>query len=132
MLMNTLNDLRDQAYANAKSKGFHDAPKSVGDDVALILTELGEAYEDFRSGHAPNKVWYEDPSTGEKTSEALHTSSVTGLLILHKPCGVPSEMADVIVRILDFSGKHGIDIEKAVLEKMAFNRTRPHKHGKVL
>ena len=25
--------------------------------------------------------------------------------------------------------KHGIDIEKAVTEKMAFNESRPFKHG---
>jgi NTP pyrophosphatase (non-canonical NTP hydrolase) len=47
-----------------------------------------------------------------------------------KPCGIPSEMADVVIRVLHFCGKHGIDIEKAVIEKMAFNESRPHMHGK--
>jgi hypothetical protein len=49
-----------------------------------------------------------------------------------KPIGVPSEMADVIIRVLDFCGKHDIDIERAVNEKMAYNKTRPFKHGKTI
>jgi NTP pyrophosphatase (non-canonical NTP hydrolase) len=38
-------------------------------------------------------------------------------------------LADVIIRILHFSGKHGIDIEQAVREKMLYNESRPMKHG---
>jgi NTP pyrophosphatase (non-canonical NTP hydrolase) len=43
--------------------------------------------------------------------------------------GIPTEMADELIRVLHFCGKHGIDIEKAVIEKMAFNDSRPYKHG---
>jgi hypothetical protein len=50
-------------------------------------------------------------------------------VVLFKPCGIPSEIADVIIRALHFSGKHGIDIERAIAEKMAYNETRPYKHG---
>ena len=49
-----------------------------------------------------------------------------------KPCGIPSELADVVIRVLHFSGKHGVDIEAAVAEKMRFNDSRPYKHGKIL
>jgi hypothetical protein len=48
---------------------------------------------------------------------------------LRKPCGIPSEMADEIIRVLHFCGKHKIDIDKAVREKMAYNESRPMKHG---
>jgi hypothetical protein len=46
-----------------------------------------------------------------------------------KPAGIPIELADCIIRILHFSGKHGIDIAEAVREKMEYNETRPFKHG---
>lgn len=46
-----------------------------------------------------------------------------------KPVGVPSELADVIIRILDMCGYYDINIEEIILEKMAYNETRSHKHG---
>jgi len=50
-------------------------------------------------------------------------------IVLRKPCGIPSELADVIIRALHFSGKHSIDIGGAIGEKMNYNETRPYKHG---
>lgn len=46
-----------------------------------------------------------------------------------KPEGVPTEMADIIIRVLDAACAYGIDIDKAIAEKVAYNRTRPYKHG---
>lgn len=39
------------------------------------------------------------------------------------------ELADVLIRTFDLCGLMGLDLEKAVLEKMEHNKTRPHKHG---
>lgn len=41
------------------------------------------------------------------------------------------ELADAVIRILDICGTMGIDLEQAILNKMARNRERPVKHGKV-
>lgn len=46
-----------------------------------------------------------------------------------KPEGVPSELADTIIRILDMCGYYGIDIERILNEKMEYNHTRAHRHG---
>ena len=43
---------------------------------------------------------------------------------------IVSELADVIIRVGDLAGVYGIDLETAVVRKMNYNRTRPHKHGK--
>ena len=43
--------------------------------------------------------------------------------------GIPSELADVIIRVLDMCEHYGIDIEAALKEKHEFNKTRPYKHG---
>jgi NTP pyrophosphatase (non-canonical NTP hydrolase) len=133
--LNELNALRDAAYANAKEKGFYDTPTppSVGERIALMHSELSEALEDFRAGHAPNEMWYE--AKNEPGLPLCYPEQISGgfrnteSILLRKPCGIPSELADVIIRILDFSGAHNIDIGRAVEEKMAYNRTRPYKHG---
>jgi NTP pyrophosphatase (non-canonical NTP hydrolase) len=102
----TLNQLRDEAHRIAVEHGFKDA--SVGEDLMLMVTELAEAMEAFRENAPLAEMTYEPNG---------------------KPMGVPSEIADVIIRALHFCGKHGIDIEKAVEVKMAYNATRPFKHG---
>ena len=40
------------------------------------------------------------------------------------------EIADVYIRLGDLCGHLGIDIEKEIIKKMEFNKTRPYKHGK--
>jgi NTP pyrophosphatase (non-canonical NTP hydrolase) len=110
--MTTLNELRDEALRVAIEHGFTEA--TVLEDMALIVTEVAEAIEDYRACKSPTDVWYEHRPHGDK------------------PCGIPSEMADVVIRVLHFCGKHGIDIERAVAEKMSFNNSRPFRHGKTI
>ncbi len=45
---------------------------------------------------------------------------------------VPEELADVLIRVFDLCGSRDWDLEKAVLDKMAFNKTRPYRHGNKL
>jgi hypothetical protein len=138
-----LNELRDEALRIAVEHGFKDA--SIGEDVALLHSEASELLEDHRGGARPTRVWYEskasafdpnglplggDADEGQAKVVLRHREQmlVDGVPT-RKPCGIPSELADIIIRVLHFSGKHGIDIERAVYEKMAYNRTRPFKHG---
>jgi len=124
----TLNRLRDQATHIAHSHGFKDA--TVGEDIALMHSELSEALEDYREGASPKKVWYEErPAIKGTFAPILHDEQSEDPNIIYKPCGIPSEMADVIIRVLHFCGKHEIDIEAAIAEKMAYNDSRPYKHG---
>jgi NTP pyrophosphatase (non-canonical NTP hydrolase) len=39
------------------------------------------------------------------------------------------EFADVLIRVFDLCVARGYDLEKAVLDKMAFNKTRAYRHG---
>lgn len=107
----SINDIIRSAHSNASAKGFWDKPQTFGESIALIHSELSEALEDYRAGETPNELKYE--SNG-------------------KPIGIPSELADVIIRIADLCGYHDIDLEKAVADKMIYNETRPHMHGKIL
>lgn len=46
-----------------------------------------------------------------------------------KPVGLPSELADILIRVFDFAAQQRIDLDAAVVEKMEYNATRPHRHG---
>lgn len=136
-----LNVLRDEALRIAVEHGFTEA--TIGEDLMLIVTEVAEAMEDHRAGKKPDEVWYEEKEpawTSDKREVAVpvrrlamaapHIGDMSRPpLPLAKPCGVPSELADVLIRVFHFCGKHGIDIDKAVREKMAFNASRPMRHG---
>lgn len=102
-----LNELGKSAYDNAVEHGFYDTPPSVPERLCLIHSELSEALEDFRDG----KMDLEITDTG-------------------KPVGFPSELADALIRIVDFAHYKGIDLDEAVRVKMAYNATRPYKHGR--
>jgi hypothetical protein len=106
--MTTLNDLRDESFRIADEHGWHDEPRTFGEIVALLHSEVSESLEDFRHGHAPTEVWLEKSG---------------------KPCGIPIELVDVIIRIFDAAGVYGIDLDDAYRVKTAYNRTRPYRHG---
>ena len=103
-----LNELVKKAHRNAVEHGWHDDKRTFGELIALCHSELSEALEEHRTG-----VGY----TEEYTDPTL------------KPCGIPSELADVVIRIADMCGLYGIDLEAAIAKKMEYNRTRPYRHG---
>lgn len=106
--MNELNALRDEVFSINKSNGWHNEERSFGELIALVHSEASEALEDYRAGHPVNKVWY------EYKNEDGSIDKVSGFIrngVLGKPCGIPSELADVVIRILDICGLYGWDIE---------------------
>jgi NTP pyrophosphatase (non-canonical NTP hydrolase) len=48
---------------------------------------------------------------------------------LPKPEGVGSELADVLIRLLDMADVFGLDLTFEYERKVAYNRTRAHQHG---
>ena len=105
-----INQLVKMAHDNSVKKGFWEDKREFGTSLALIHSEISEALEDERAGKGYNEVYFE----GEK------------------PCGIPTELADAVIRIADLCGAYGIDLEKAIETKMVYNTTRPFKHGKKL
>lgn len=46
-----------------------------------------------------------------------------------KPEGIAAELADVIIRVLDYCAYAGIDIENVLEVKHEYNKSRPYRHG---
>ena len=135
-----INKLIHEAHQNATDKGFYGEDgkeeRNLGEVIALMHSELSEVLEEARVGHDATKVYYE--CKGEILYACWHRSRFAGKTFcgnsadckFKKPCGIPSEFADLCIRVFDTCGQYGIDLEKAIKEKMDFNKTRPHKHGK--
>lgn len=84
--------------------------------LALITTEVAEAIEELRNGRAVNETYY--PSRWPR------------MVGIFKPEGVPSEVADIVIRAFDFAYEAGFDLAEIIDEKLRFNETREHLHGK--
>lgn len=111
LLHELLTQLQDEIYEINVANGWYDSERSFGDCIALLHSEVSEAYEAYRV----NGV---DDMTDTSSERAVP-----------KPEGVGSEFADIFIRLLDTSRRHNVDLLAEVRRKNAFNRTRGYRHG---
>lgn len=147
----TIQELIEDSFLTAELKGWHeDPPRTVPEDVSLFHSEASELLEDHRNHRAPTEIYYETGELDDKTMTEIETVLMTEGVIPYpperrpdllqrirectkkdvaKPCGIPIELADIVIRVADFAKKHGIDLVEAIQIKADYNRTRPHRHG---
>ena len=106
----TVNGLVQIAHTNAKAKGWHEEERSPLEYHALFHSEVSEATEAVRSGLPP--ITFEESSG-----------------VLRKPEGEAIELADVVIRIADYFGSKGWNLQEAIMTKVVYNESRPHRHG---
>lgn len=100
-----LNELMNQIHNDAKEKGWWETPNSDLECHMLIVSEVAEATEAVRN---------REPDFYVKDG---------------KPEGHSVELADALIRILDFAGYKGWDMDFIVKLKLDYNKTRSYRHG---
>ena len=88
----------------AVSKGWWDGPGNDGEKIALMHSELSEALEGLRHGNPASE----------------HIPEFTA---------VEEELADVVIRVMDFAVMRNQRVAEAIIAKHAFNEGRSFKHG---
>lgn len=108
-----LREFSKEVHALAVEKGWYSShyPRRTELEAhMLIVSEIAEATECVRKGTAD---FYIDTRTGKPEGEAV-------------------ELADAIIRILDYAEEQGMDLIGAMLVKHDYNKTRPFRHGKAI
>lgn len=127
--MNDLNELRDEIYDDAVAHGLWDedylrktlrSNDVLRDSGILQIHEIANTEQETRRVNVTLRIFLENEELLESVLEEAHFTEDH----------FTKELADVIITVLSAAGYLGIDINKAVREKMEINRGRKWRHGK--
>ena len=101
--MNTeeLNSLKERAYKTAVAHGFHEEEKPDAYWLGLVMSEAGEAINADRKGLHGDAVLFNDDLAKMSFKDSFEA---------HIKDSVEDELADVVIRLLDFAGLKGYEL----------------------
>ena len=120
MIPTTIREWCKAAYENSAAKGFHEgeARLTPRERIAVYLINIGgevsEAWEAYRAGtlHSP-----------------CDKADKMGAMGLHPLTCLEEELADIVIRAFDTAEAYGLDLQRAIETKHAYNQTRAPKRG---
>lgn len=104
----TIKEWCKRIHDLARVKGWYDKPRTPLEIHMLIVSEVAEASEEVRNGKPDFYPNDKDPD---------------------KPEGEMIELADSVIRIMDYFEYKGWDLEDAIHTKHVYNVTRKYRHG---
>ena len=99
------NKLAKEIYKNAVEHDFWKGEVNDGERMALIHAEVSEALSALREGNPSSNQIIEYTRAEE-------------------------ELADTVIRIMDYCFGKDLDIAGAILAKIEYNKSREYMHGK--
>ena len=97
------NDLQEVVHDANKKKGYWDKPYNDCEKLCLIHSEVTEAMEAVRYGNPKDKQ-------------------------LPQHSNLEVELADIIIRIMDYAGGKNFKLGQIITDKIKFNETRNIKN----
>jgi len=125
-----INKLAEEIHENAKSKGFFDSEKNIGEMLCLIHSEVSEALEADRKSHYAAISLFDREFEANKTHGKDMAFDIA--FKTHIKNSFEDELADVMIRVMDLAAFKGIDLEYHINMKMKYNSMREHKHMRIL
>lgn len=98
-------------------------------EIALAISELAEAIEEIRDGHTSTEEYFSGGQHVNKNFDLDPSDRLDDFGNLRKPEGVPAELSDALIRILDYADKRNIDLQRVTLQKLEYNKSRGFRHG---
>lgn len=112
-----MNKFAEEVHQNAVEHGWWDEERSFGEIIALCHSELSEALEEYRAKR-PMVYFVVEMDDGKGGTylaireDIISEEDFAG----EKPEGIAVELADCIIRILDWYGKEGLDTDALLME----------------
>ena len=98
-----LDSLTTRAFDTACSHGFHDVERSNAHFMMLVLSEIGEMVEADRKSRRVKLH-------GDELDNTLRFNDFVPTFEILVKDTMEDELADVVIRLLDFCGKRGISL----------------------
>jgi NTP pyrophosphatase (non-canonical NTP hydrolase) len=112
-----LNSLGNRIVTWRKRQGFETGWSSIWRNICLVVSEIGELTEGLRNL---------DPTDLRLLISGMEPKTFTSAAVQN----IQEEIADIMIRMLDLAYSCKIDLADVIAKKMAFNETRPFKHGR--
>lgn len=123
-----INEIVNVVHLNALNKGWHETERKPAEIHMLIVSEIAEATEEIRNNRPPIYQIHKDSFDGNETTTFVTPNDPAWRSDV-KPEGEAVELADAVIRVMDYFGLKGWDLEEAIKAKHIYNKTRSHRHG---